>query len=367
MAEPLRHISLFSGMGGFDLAAEWMGWQNIAHCEWNEFGRKILNHYWPQAASHEDITKTDFTVYRGQCDIITGGFPCQPFSHAGKRAGTTDVRYLWPEMLRAITEARPRYVIGENVTGICSMVFPARASKVESEATIYGQNHHRTMEADSVLHRIIRDFERIGYDCQPLIIPAAAVNAPHRRDRIWLIATNTESGRHGRVRNTCQEARPCQSCKPSGSCCGIPSGERPTTNTDGTKPRTANAGADKQTQSTLRGHQACHVSGTLCSAGAAADTNGTGWREEQQLTKKPSKQGRQHSEKSFTDGPEYWQGFPSESPVCSGNDGLPTKLDHITVPKWRKESLKAAGNAIVPQVAFEIFKAIQQLENELNP
>lgn len=355
MPQPLKHISLFSGMGGFDLAAEWMGWQNIAHCEWNDFGRRILNYYWPEAASHEDITKTDFTVYRGKCDILTGGFPCQPFSHAGKRKGTTDERYLWPEMLRAITEAQPRYVIGENVTGITSMAFEPRASKVESETTIDGQNHYRTLEAEGVLHRICTDLERERYHCQPLIIPACAVNAPHRRDRIWIIGikddTNTTSaGLEGRTGQSVQG-------RSNGfTCC---SNERPTTNTHGTEPRTTNTGADRPTESDVWRHQACHVSGTLCSAGNATNANGQRQRGKSNGQRKP----RQLNQTST---PSYWQHFPTQPPVCTGNDGLPTKLDNITISKWRKESLKAAGNAIVPQVALEIFKAIQELENK-NP
>ncbi len=100
----MTHGSLFSGIGGFDLAAEWMGWENVFHCEWNPFGQKVLKHYWPNAISYEDITKTDFTVHRGKIDIITGGFPCQPYSSAGKRKGKDDERHLWPSMLRAIRE-----------------------------------------------------------------------------------------------------------------------------------------------------------------------------------------------------------------------------------------------------------------------
>ena len=96
----MRHGSLFSGIGGFDLAAEWMGWENIFHCEWNPFGQRVLKHYWPNAKSYHDITQTDFTIHRGAIDILTGGFPCQPFSLAGKRKGTDDERYLWHEMLR---------------------------------------------------------------------------------------------------------------------------------------------------------------------------------------------------------------------------------------------------------------------------
>lgn len=114
----MRHGSLFSGIGGFDLAAEWMGWENVFHCELNPFGRRILNYYWPESESYEDITKTDFSKYRGTIDILTGGFPCQPYSTAGKRLGKEDDRHLWPEMLRVIEEIQPRWVIGENVYGL---------------------------------------------------------------------------------------------------------------------------------------------------------------------------------------------------------------------------------------------------------
>lgn len=114
----MRHGSLFSGIGGFDLAAEWMGWENVFHCEWNPFGQRVLKYYWPKAISYHDITKTDFTIHRGDIDILTGGFPCQPYSTAGKRLGKEDERHLWPEMLRAIREIQPRYVVGENVSGL---------------------------------------------------------------------------------------------------------------------------------------------------------------------------------------------------------------------------------------------------------
>ncbi len=114
----LTHGSLFSGIGGFDLAAEWMGWENKFHCEWNEFGQRVLNYYWPQAELFKDITKSDFKKYYGTIDVISGGFPCQPYSTAGKRLGKEDERHLWPEMLRVIREVAPRYVVGENVRGL---------------------------------------------------------------------------------------------------------------------------------------------------------------------------------------------------------------------------------------------------------
>ncbi|MCH6574357.1 MAG: DNA cytosine methyltransferase [Bacteroidetes bacterium] len=114
----MNHGSLFSGIGGFDLAAQWMGWENKFHCEINPFCRKILKYYWPRARTYEDIKQTNFSIWRGSIDILTGGFPCQPYSQAGKRLGKKDDRHLWPEMLRAIREIKPTWVVGENVYGL---------------------------------------------------------------------------------------------------------------------------------------------------------------------------------------------------------------------------------------------------------
>jgi hypothetical protein len=136
----MNHASLFSGIGGFDLAAEWVGWNNVFHCEWNPFGQKILKHHFPKSISYNDITKTDFTIHRGEIDILTGGFPCQPYSTAGLRKGKADERHLFPEMLRAIKEIKPKWVIGENVRGLvnwggewystrCAMIWKAKAMR----------------------------------------------------------------------------------------------------------------------------------------------------------------------------------------------------------------------------------------------
>src|SRR5688572_21332341 len=161
----MTHGSLFSGIGGFDLAAEWMGWENVFHCEWNEFGQKILKYYWPHAKSYGDITKTDFTEWRGKVDIVSGGFPCQPYSTAGKRKGKEDDRHLWPEMLRAIREIQPNWIVGENVSGLL--------------------NWQRGL----VLDEIKADLENSGFEIFPsLVLPACGKNAPHRRDRLWIVA-----------------------------------------------------------------------------------------------------------------------------------------------------------------------------------
>ena len=114
----MNHGSLFSGIGGFDLAAEWAGWNNTFHCEWNPFGQRVLKHHFPKSISYNDITKTDFTIHKGSIDVLSGGFPCQPYSNAGLRKGKEDERHLWPQMLRAIREIQPSWVVGENVSGL---------------------------------------------------------------------------------------------------------------------------------------------------------------------------------------------------------------------------------------------------------
>lgn len=169
----MTHASLFSGIGGFDLAAEWMGWNNVFNCEINPFCRKVLAYHFPNAKQYEDVKAVDFTIYRGYVDVLTGGFPCQPFSLAGKRRGTEDNRYLWGEMLRAIKEIEPRWVVGENVLGIVSW----------SDGMVFEQ--------------VQSDLEDAGYEVQPYIIPACAVDAPHRRDRVWFVAHRRDAGVEG--------------------------------------------------------------------------------------------------------------------------------------------------------------------------
>lgn len=167
----MRHGSLFSGIGGFDLAAECMGWENVFHCEWNEFGKKVLKYYWPNSISYDDITKTDFTIHRGTIDILTGGFPCQPYSVAGKRKGKDDDRHLWPEMLRAIREIQPGWVVGENVGGIVSW------------------------NGGMVFDEVQADLEAEGYKVLPFLLPAAGVGANNIRERVWFLAYSDSLGR----------------------------------------------------------------------------------------------------------------------------------------------------------------------------
>lgn len=267
----MLHASLFSGIGGFDLAAEWAGWSNAFTCEIDGFCRKVLKYHFPKSIHYEDIRTTDFTEWKNCIDVLSGGFPCQPFSAAGKRKGTADDRYLWPEMLRVIRQIVPKWVVGENVGGLI------------------------TWQGGLVLETVCSDLESAGYEVQPFVIPACAVGAPHRRDRVWIIA----------------HAESVESDRP------VPA---------------ADAGGERLPRR----------------YGKTGEN-----REWRQKTD-------EHAERFCV--PTYWAKFPSQCPVRSGDDGLSDKLDTTTFPAWNRQSVKAYGNAIVPQVALAIFQTINSCE-----
>lgn len=351
----LYHASLFSGIGGAELAASWLGWTNVFHCEIQEFQRKILEYWFPKSISYEDITKTDFKEWRGQIDVLTGGFPCQPFSVAGKRKGAEDNRYLWGEMLRAIRQIQPTWVVGENVNGILSMVQPCNAVKVGRTDDLFEENYIYRTEQQFTIDVICEDFEHAGYSVQPIVVPACAVGAPHRRDRVWIIAhradtgaKNLQQGRQDGVSQTFFAA-----------------------NTD------YNRQGDRKDKPFFE--QKCNRTpniGKMCKDAASPDTQCVG------RNKVDNKVQCKQSNGEGTDGngmhefspktsrkrcfakPEFNE-FPTQSPVCRGNDGLPFRVADLTISfaKWRSKSIEALGNAWVPQVAFEIFKAIEENYN----
>jgi DNA (cytosine-5)-methyltransferase 1 len=290
----VRHGSLFSGIGGFDLAAKWCKWINVFHCEINPFCRQILKYYFPKATSYEDIRKTDFSSYRGKIDVLTGGFPCQPYSVAGKRMGKDDTRHLWPAMFRAVQQIRPDWVVGENVFGIVSW----------NEGMVFEEVH--------------TDLENEGYEVQSYVLPAAAVGAPHRRDRVWFIAHRIGFRRDGKRRNS-NFKNEDQAFREELS---------------GKTKRSGNIGTVADTHSDKRFKRRLYTFRPRKTTGDA------GWRYSWNYR-------------------DPWKDFPSESPICIGNDGVPALMDTITFSKWRKESIKAAGNAIVPQIAYRIFRVIQ--------
>jgi DNA (cytosine-5)-methyltransferase 1 len=400
----MTHGSLFSGIGGFELAAQWMDWDNIFHCEWNEFGQKVLKHHFPKSISYADITKTDFSIHRGAIDILTGGFPCQPYSTAGKRLGKEDERHLWPEMLRAIREIEPRWVVGENVRGLVSW------------------------SGGLVFEEVQTDLEAQGYEVQPFLLPAASVNAPHRRDRIWFVAfkdtNNNGWGSFERKEESgIWEQR--NSCTGNNERLRTDDDKiRSTTNTNNTRSneqmrlnrewsekdkgwkgqpqfkswqngfngsiahsndnRTGDGfgqiqGKDGEVSEWNDNAESCNTDKfndvtNTCSSRLEANNF---MRESEREIKFARNDGKnvstdstikrlEGSEWGSSEGNRFmlndWNKFPTVAPVCNGDDGLSDRLDSITFPKWRNESIKAGGNAIVPQVAHQIFKAIQEYE-----
>jgi DNA (cytosine-5)-methyltransferase 1 len=337
----MTHGSLFSGIGGFDLAAEWMGWENKFHCEWNPFGQKVLHYYWPEAEQFTDITKTKFTKYANKIDILTGGFPCQPYSSAGKRLGKEDERHLWPEMLRAIREIKPRWVVGENVYGLVNW------------------------SGGLVFHEVQADLEAEGYEVQPYLLPAAAVNAPHRRDRIWFVAKNTKCNGFvfGEPNKEGAEIRQFGNTCTRGSI-GVYLSEGAITyaNSNGFN----ECDSDNEINTSERWKYAQRDFNQMGKSDVS-DTKCIRWDEKSDengiIKKSQEKKCRKEQFSRTNSAQSRWRNFPSVSPICNGDDGFSDRLDGITFPKWRQESIKAAGNAIVPQVVYQIFKTIQDYEN----
>jgi len=372
----LKHGSLFSGIGGFDRAAAWLGWDNVFHCEIDPFCRKVMQYYFPKSKGYENIKTTDFTEHKGQVDIITGGFPCQPFSLAGKRLGTKDERHLWPEMLRAIREVRPGWIVAENVRGLLSW------------------NEGLVFEA------VCADLETEGYKVLPFLIPAAGVNAPHRRERIWIVAyaqcyddLPAEPPIQGKEEVVAGSQR--QENGPSGQSCGTDQYDHPRDESNQCTGTNSNNRSQQEQQECspetgIRASKSRSCTGTGAGRGAISRNitegiqqlgSGTGIlpsdvsnfdsRADQNDRNetgdyRKADQGRSPEEPEHAYIPDYWKNWPTESPLCTGNDGIPKDLVDITVSKWRNESIKSLGNAIVPQVAYQIFKVIQKYQNMIN-
>jgi DNA (cytosine-5)-methyltransferase 1 len=292
----IRHGALFNGIGGFQLAVHWMGWENYMHCEIDSFCNNVVNKYFPESICHEDIRSTDFTIYRGAIDILSGGFPCQPYSTAGKRLGKADERHLWPEMLRAIREIQPRWVVGENVRGITNW------------------------NGGMVFDEVQADLETEGYEVLPFLLPAAGVGAPHRRDRIWFIAYASQ---HGHRTNYLLGQDRCQAQE----------------NESETQRQERDEVFGERVRDFAAGDVAKGTTTDAIEIGLSERNDEQDGREPQPIVERfPSV--------------DRWRDFPTKPGVCGGNDGIPDRVDR----------LKSLGNAIVPQVAYQIFKAIQTME-----
>jgi DNA (cytosine-5)-methyltransferase 1 len=325
--EQMKHISICAGGGGFDLAATWMDWINVLSCEKNPLLRSALAYYWPDAYHHDDLFTltpnliTDELNKRFGCHwhpaqlIFTGGIPCQPFSDAGKRKGTADDRYLWPPYLKIIRAIRPGFAILENVPGI------------------------NVIEDGMVFEGICTDLAAIGYEVIPFEIPACATNAPHRRDRVFIIAY-TNRGADGQIRDNqtaCQARRAI-----------IQTNEKE-------RPR-------KDIQ-----HHGC--SGLLSGAikiNPHSCCQGLQGNEQPGTFKQRTRASRSVTE-PFDN--EHW--INAATRLCVVDDGIPGRLDAKAIyperkktsqrkayKHWKKESFMMAGNAVQPQVVYQIFRML---------
>lgn len=375
----MTHASLCTGIGACEFAATWMGWENLFSCEIDEFCNKVLKYHYPKATHYGNIFEQDFREWRGRIDVLTAGFPCQVYSLAGKRLGDKDDRYLWPQVLRVIEEVRPTWFVGENVAGILSMVLTGEEVKVGSHTDVCGESYtmHETRQVYAV-EQIKRDLESIGYSVQPVVIPACAVGAPHRRDRVWFIATDTDGAglpetrseqratgiagdglqrdvtnsngyRFGIRENEQKQIVECQGEANDRSC-----------RKDGITSHSQRVRSDKVLEN-LQPEQPDGKGITLVSSERfAADTESTGIKGE-----RDKGQGKiQFNRRDLQSVRPSWQNFPTTEPaIRRGDDGISARLSGITFSRWRQESIKALGNSMVPQVVLEIFKAIEQVEN----
>ena len=362
-----------------------MGWQNLFHCEIQEFPRKVLDYWFPNSESYEDITKTDFTKWHGKVDVLTGEFPCQPFSLAGRRKGADDNRYLWPQMLRAIRQIHPTWVVGENVAGIKTMVESCQVTQMGRTDNLFEENNLYREESRFTLDKICADLEAEGYSVQPIVIPACAIGAPHRRDRVWIIAHRSDP-RAETVQQEGQDgicsARPsthtqCDGHSPQGHGNQRARAKKSKKRKNRPQSRSRRHGSGKTSTYTLqhRRHEVHQDHQSQFPDGAR--TNSLGGQRSSPHSK-CNRWSQKYNDNGFFEEPQQgecqlggadspqsrWRNFPTQSPVCRGNDGIPFDVDSLTIsfPKWRQESIKAYGNAWVPQVAYEIFRAIEAEE-----
>lgn len=287
----MTQIELFAGIGGFGLAGHWAGIETVCQVEIDPFCQRVLEKNFPHAQRHADIHTFDGRSWRGSVDIVSGGFPCQPYSHAGQRKGNDDDRALWPEMLRVIREIEPTWVIGENVAGLLSM------------------------DGGRVFDGIVSDLEDAGYTVEAFVIPACAVGAPHRRDRVWIVAH----------RDSERQQQP-QCLTADASCRGW------------------------RGRSHYERQQAAKRDGFTSDCVATANARGIGLQERHIAAVAAGTGFGSRSTTAQWD--EHW--LQAATRLCRVDDGIPRRVD-------RGKRLKALGNAIVPQVAYMIFNAILKI------
>ena len=341
----LRTLDLFSGIGGFSLGLESTGFfETIGFVEKDKFCQKVLKKHWSNINIEEDIRNVKGEKYAAE--VITGGFPCQPFSVAGKRKSTADDRYLWDEMLRVIRETKPRWVIGENVEGIVNI------------------------NEGMVLRQVLTDLENEGFKSQCIIIPASGIGAWHQRKRIWIIA-NSSSKRSssqsiGEHRELDKESRGKKETRnkftlcTSSSCSDVSNSNSRLCGGRGTEFK---SGDDREwrfhteKEEQTREHIRCKTIG--CNAVLGEDVSNSSSEGSQGCGIQHNLEREQRSEEFITKTSSerqqtWWQ---TQSELCGVPNGVSYELD-----KDRSNRIKALGNSIVPQIARQIGLAIMEAE-----
>ena len=329
----MKVLDLFSGIGGFSIGLEKAGFETVAFCEIEPYCRGVLEHHWPDTPIYGDVKQLTGDQLRADGivpDIIVGGYPCQPFSVAGRQRGEKDPRHLWPEVHRLIRELRPRWVICENVSG------------------------HIKLGLDEVLSTL----EAEGYTCWPFVIPACSVDAPHKRDRVWIVA-NAHSSADGRASREDERADGQVSKRDNGGVVDQPSevcaADVGNPKHDGSlaapfrgKPEEAGRGSpegQEQTQQSARAGGR-EDNGNVANPNSEQPKRGT----EEPLPRVGNLS--QQSERSRTD---FRDGWPIEPDVGRVVNGLPNRAHRI----------KALGNSVVPQIPEVIGRVIKKMESQL--
>jgi len=306
------HLDLFSGIGGFALAANWAGFTTVGFVEYEDFPKRLLSRRFPGIPIHSDIHDFDATPFRG-VDLITGGFPCQPFSAAGKQRGKEDDRWLWQEMLRVIVEAQPTWVLAENVAGLINMA----------------------------LDEVLADLEAQDYATGTVVLPACSQNALHRRDRVWIIARNARDSTSDRGSQIRQVSGRSDS-NPRGICADVAHSECQPVRDKGSG---QDASETSSSKGELRERQRIWSDPSECSTDVAhSEVERTQGLRPSGIEESHPYAGQEVPLCRYERiGSSYWETEPAVGRVA---DGIPHRVDR----------LKGLGNAIVPQVAYEIIR-----------
>ena len=358
----LTHLSLFSGIGGLDLAAEMAGFRTVGQCEWADYPAKVLEKHWPAVPRWRDIrTLTAESFYERTglrtVDVVSGGFPCQPFSVAGKRRGKEDDRYLWPEMLRVIQEIRPAWVIGENVGGFVSLG----------------------------LDQALSDMEAAGYEAGAIVFPACAVDAAHRRDRCAIMA-HAKSERCGKTREHIQRSEEWASGR-----CALADAERVRCRENENKP----AHDEEWNGPAYRENRRTELREAGSGCGDVSKAEGEGWKGHDYDPAERSEQTgnckrfASDTKSELRNGAEQLRDEAGVSGFADGlrrdaepglggvADGVPAWMDRywidepdiprITAKKeHRVDRLRALGNAVYWRQFYPIFRGIMEIETNSN-